>query len=175
MALRRNLLLLATLAAGGLAMVILAGFVWPDETFSRDPDTMNLGPADQYEVGSVTMISGIEFNQDRWPLRPTLVAALGWNVSDLPVVLALARHEDGRFEVFLARDTRSGCTLPWRETFVFEGEAGWFRDPCHGSTYDSQGQRVFGPARRNMDYFDVTVNHVGEVVVDLRTLHQGAP
>ncbi len=174
MALRRNLLLLASLAAGGLAMVILAGFAWPNAS-PDDKPFVNLGAVEAYDPGSVTMLQGVvESMQDRWPPRPALIAALGWSVADSPVVLALARYEDGTVAAFLARDTNSGCTLPWRETFQFDGEMGWFRDPCHGSTYDRHGQRVFGPAPRNMDYFDVDVNDSGDVIVDLRTLHEGA-
>jgi Rieske Fe-S protein len=174
MALRRKLLLLASLAAGGLVMVILVGFAWPEDAPPRVPDSMNLGPVDQYEIGSVTMLRGpAGATQDRWPVRPALVATLGRSVADSPVVLALARYDDGSFGAFLARDTFSGCTLPWRDTFQLAGETGWFRDPCHGATYDEHGVGVDGPAPRNMDYCDVEVNEAGDVVVDLRVLHEG--
>jgi cytochrome b6-f complex iron-sulfur subunit len=42
-----------------------------------------------------------------------------------------------------------GCTVPWRETFVFadpttgQESPGWFRCPCHGSTYNHAGVRVY--------------------------------
>jgi cytochrome b6-f complex iron-sulfur subunit len=57
-----------------------------------------------------------------------------------------------------------GCTVPWRDNFVFPDPAtgqekrGWFRCPCHGSTYTDAGVRVFGPAPRSMDHFDVTID-----------------
>ncbi len=172
MALRRNLLLLATLATGGLAMVILAGFIWP-ETGSEN--SVNLGPAEDYPVGSVTMHTNlVDFTQGRWDVNPSMLTALGRSAANDRVMIALARYEDGTFGAFLSRDPRNGCTMPWRPNFSFEGSLGWFRDPCHGSTYDRHGQRVFGPSPRNMDYFDVEVNDAGEVVVDLRTLNEGA-
>ena len=52
-----------------------------------------------------------------------------------------------------------GCTVPWRPEFTFEQSKGWFRCPCHGSTYTKfGGVRVFGPAPRPMDVFPLEVN-----------------
>jgi cytochrome b6-f complex iron-sulfur subunit len=48
-----------------------------------------------------------------------------------------------------------GCTVPWRADFEFGGVTGWFRCPCHGSTYTKGGVRVFGPAPRSLDTFDI--------------------
>ncbi|HWO93414.1 MAG TPA: ubiquinol-cytochrome c reductase iron-sulfur subunit [Dehalococcoidia bacterium] len=66
-----------------------------------------------------------------------------------------------------------GCTVPWRPTFVFEGQEGWFRCPCHGSTYTKAGVRVFGPAPRPMDTMAVTVNGDGSVSVDTGAITLG--
>ena len=68
-----------------------------------------------------------------------------------------------------------GCTVPWRPEFDFEGVKGWFRCPCHGSTYTKAGIRVFGPAPRPMDTFAVTVNGDGSVDVDTSKITNGAP
>jgi cytochrome b6-f complex iron-sulfur subunit len=57
-----------------------------------------------------------------------------------------------------------GCTVPWRESFAFvdpgtgQNKLGWFRCPCHGSTYNDAGVRVFGPAPRSMDRMAVTID-----------------
>lgn len=52
-----------------------------------------------------------------------------------------------------------GCTVPWNAGFNFQGRAGWFRCPCHNSTYTKEGGvNVFGPAPRSMDVFPITVN-----------------
>lgn len=61
-----------------------------------------------------------------------------------------------------------GCTVPWRGEFDFEGVKGWFRCPCHGSTYTKGGVRVFGPAPRSMDTFLLKANSDGSVVIDTR-------
>ncbi len=51
-----------------------------------------------------------------------------------------------------------GCTVPWRPDFTFLGSTGWFRCPCHGSTYTKEGGiLVAGPAPRPMDTFPLEV------------------
>jgi cytochrome b6-f complex iron-sulfur subunit len=52
-----------------------------------------------------------------------------------------------------------GCTVPYNPGFTFQDLKGWFRCPCHGSTYTRDGGvRVAGPAPRPMDVFPLTVN-----------------
>ncbi|OAI38618.1 hypothetical protein AYO38_09240 [bacterium SCGC AG-212-C10] len=72
-----------------------------------------------------------------------------------------------------------GCTVPWRPDFDgaqvnFPGVKGWFRCPCHGSTYSRAGIRVFGPAPRPMDTFLITVNSDGSLTVNTRAITSGA-
>lgn len=66
-----------------------------------------------------------------------------------------------------------GCTVPWRAAFNFEGTTGWFRCPCHGSTYTPAGVRVFGPAPRPMDTMAITVNADGSLTVDTGAITKG--
>lgn len=66
-----------------------------------------------------------------------------------------------------------GCTVPWKSTFNFEGKQGWFRCPCHGSTYTKAGVRVFGPAPRPLDTMEVTVQADGSLSVDTGTIRKG--
>ncbi len=74
-----------------------------------------------------------------------------------------------------------GCTVPWRPTFVWPDpttggpKPGWFRCPCHGSTYTDAGVRVFGPAPRSMDTMDLTVNGDGSLSVDTGKRTNGSP
>lgn len=84
----------------------------------------------------------------------------------------LVLHGDRTADAYYARDPRSGCYLPWRFDFTFEGEAGWFRDPCDGATYDLDGTPVFGPAVRAVDEFDTEVTET-TVIVDLERLRLG--
>jgi cytochrome b6-f complex iron-sulfur subunit len=59
-----------------------------------------------------------------------------------------------------------GCTVPWRPDFTFLNRMGWFRCPCHGSTYTKEGGIIVaGPAPRPMDRYPVEVQEDGSVVV----------
>jgi len=59
-----------------------------------------------------------------------------------------------------------GCTVPFREAFQFQGRKGWFRCPCHNSTYTREGGvLVFGPAPRPMDVFPIEVQPDGGLIV----------
>jgi len=52
-----------------------------------------------------------------------------------------------------------GCKVPYRSDFSFGDLKGWFRCPCHGSTYTKRGGvLVFGPAPRPLDVFPLEVN-----------------
>lgn len=68
-----------------------------------------------------------------------------------------------------------GCTVPWRQTFDYEGDKGWYRCPCHGSTYTKAGIRVFGPAPRSMDTMAITVDGSGNITVDTGKITPGGP
>ena len=68
-----------------------------------------------------------------------------------------------------------GCTVPWRKEFDYEGDKGWYRCPCHGSTFTKAGIRVFGPAPRSMDTMKIEVDGSGNVVVQTGTRTPGGP
>jgi cytochrome b6-f complex iron-sulfur subunit len=74
-----------------------------------------------------------------------------------------------------------GCTVPWRPTFIWPdpttgaAKQGWFRCPCHGSTYTDAGVRVFGPAPRSMDTMALQVQHDGSLTVDTGDITNGGP
>ena len=74
-----------------------------------------------------------------------------------------------------------GCTVPWKPNFIWPDPAtgankkGWFRCPCHGSTYTDAGVRVFGPAPRPLDTMDLKVGSDGRVTVDTGKVTPGAP
>ncbi len=72
--------------------------------------------------------------------------------------------------------THLGCTVPWRPDFQFGNSVGWFRCPCHGSTY-TRGAAilVFGPAPRPLDTMAVEVKDNGDVVVNTGAITKGGP
>lgn len=71
--------------------------------------------------------------------------------------------------------THLGCTVPWRPEFMFNDVRGWYRCPCHGSTY-TRGAAILvsGPAPRPLDTMQVEVNGNGDVVVDTGRITKGA-
>ena len=73
-----------------------------------------------------------------------------------------------------------GCTVPWEPNFAHTdattgaSKRGWFRCPCHQSTYNDAGVRVFGPAPRSMDRMALTITPEGEIEVDTAAIEKGA-
>ncbi|MCC7366254.1 MAG: Rieske 2Fe-2S domain-containing protein [Dehalococcoidia bacterium] len=71
-----------------------------------------------------------------------------------------------------------GCSVPWEGSYSgaavnFPGINGWFRCPCHGSTYSKAGIRVFGPAPRSMDTMEISINSDGSVGVNTGRITNG--
>ncbi len=130
------LVLLGAFSVGG----VMLATAWPTEP--RPPDVFvvrGVAPSD-LEVGQ--------------PVRPE--GARFW----------LVKTPDYEITALASRDPRNGCSLPWRLDFTFDGKAGWFRDPCHGSTYDAYGHKVFGPSSRDMDHYEVAITGGGQIYVD---------
>ena len=75
-----------------------------------------------------------------------------------------------------------GCTVPWLGTYSFPDPAtgadkrGWFRCPCHGSTYNDAGVRVFGPAPRSLDVMELTIDpNTQRISVNTGSVIKGTP
>ncbi len=81
--------------------------------------------------------------------------------------------EEGAILALYHKCVHLGCTVPWRPEFTYLDDrpgvgasySGWFRCPCHGSTYTFGGVRVFGPAPRSLDTFAIS-NANGTLMVD---------
>jgi cytochrome b6-f complex iron-sulfur subunit len=74
-----------------------------------------------------------------------------------------------------------GCTVPWERGFTFvdpasgERREGWFRCPCHQSTYNHAGVLVYGPAPRSMDRMALTIDpETGTILVDTSAITKGS-
>ncbi len=149
------LLVLGTLAAT-LALAVI--FAWPGGEGGPRASIL-VANADDFAPGSVTTFRESEFH--------------------------LVRLEDGQFLALSMLDphdkllveeglAESPCLVPWRADFTFLGRTGWFRNPCHGETYDMTGNCVSGPCPRGLDRYAVTVDD-GQVAVDLGELILGRP
>ena len=73
-----------------------------------------------------------------------------------------------------------GCVVPWEPRFRFvepvsgDTTEGWFRCPCHQSTYNHAGVRVYGPAPRSMDRMALRITEDGFIEVDTGDISKGA-
>ncbi len=117
-----------------------------------------------------------------YPVMAAQVPAPGTDPVRFPVgrfyLSHLAASQEGSPGGLLAiyqKCTHLGCTVPWRPDFEYGGEKGWFRCPCHGSTY-TRGAAilVYGPAPRPLDTMAVEVKRNGDVVVNTGIITLGA-
>jgi cytochrome b6-f complex iron-sulfur subunit len=92
-------------------------------------------------------------------------------------LLHLAEGEGGSSGGLLAlyqKCPHLGCTVPWRGGFEFAGKEGWFRCPCHGSTFTKDGGiLVAGPSPRSMDTMAIEVKPTGDVVIQTGQIRKG--
>lgn len=80
--------------------------------------------------------------------------------------------ESGEILALSAIDPHLGCNVPFRPDFTFMGDTGWFRNPCHGETYDLTGVCYSGPCPRGLDRYEVRVRD-GDVEVSFARLTEG--
>jgi cytochrome b6-f complex iron-sulfur subunit len=85
-----------------------------------------------------------------------------------------AAESPGGLLAFYQKCPHLGCSVPWRPDFDFGGKKGWFRCPCHGSTFTREGGiLVAGPSSRNMDTMAITVKPNGDITVQTGQVKQG--
>ncbi len=81
-----------------------------------------------------------------------------WLVNLEPGTTPNGEKTEGGLLALWTKCPHLGCTIPWRPDFKFSGRQGWFRCPCHGSTYTKEGGIIVaGPAPRPMDVFPIEV------------------
>jgi len=151
----RTAVALALLFAGAGAALALT-FTWPDES---PPGSLLVARAEDFAPASVTTFPEMEFHLVRLPDGDFLALSM------------LDPHDKILVEQGLAP---SPCLVPWRPEFNFMGRKGWFRNPCHGETYDLTGRCFAGPCPRGLDRFTVTVR-AGQVAVHVDELILGPP
>lgn len=70
---------------------------------------------------------------------------------------------DGGLLAVYRRCTHLGCAVP------YDPSVGQFVCPCHGSAFTMAGEVLNAPAPRPLDLFTLTLNEVGEILVDTQT------
>jgi cytochrome b6-f complex iron-sulfur subunit len=147
-----------TMALIGLqAAVAFIVFFWPRKTGTFGSQ-VSVGAADQFKEGEVRYFVDGKF----------YLVRLGPNDE-------LVGDAAGGFLALYQKCVHLGCTVPWRPEFQFQFEGrtvtGLFRCPCHGSTYLKNGQIIFGPAPRPLDYMRINSSG-GRLVVDTGTIRK---
>ena len=127
------------------AVVAFLFYFWPRKT-STFGSVVSAGSPNDYKVGDVKYFVQGKFY--------------------------LSRLQEG-FIALYQKCPHVGCTVPWRPEFQLQGHTGLFRCPCHGSTYLPNGQIIFGPAPRPMDYMRIT-NQGGTLMVDTGKIQKRA-
>ena len=99
---------------------------------------------------------------------PVVIAEGRFFLVNLEAGVTPNREEtDGGLLALWQKCPHLGCTVPYRSDFNFLGRTGWFRCPCHGSTYTKEGGiLVAGPAPRPMDTFNIEVQEDNSIVVN---------
>lgn len=152
---RRNLIAFAgwgTIALIGLQAAVAFIFFFTPRKLGTFGSKVSVGPADSFKPGDVKYFVDGKFYLVR--LAPEDV---------------LAGDAAGGFMALYQKCVHLGCTVPWRPDFQwpYNGQTvtGLFRCPCHGSTYLKNGQIIFGPAPRPLDYMKITSDG-GKLSVD---------
>jgi len=84
----------------------------------------------------------------------------------------LVRLDSEEILALYQSDPHLGCRVPFASDFTFRGNTGWFRNPCHGETYDLTGVCYVGPCPRGLDRYEVRVRD-GDVEVNFEHLIEG--
>jgi Rieske Fe-S protein len=148
---RRELLVLAQ---GGLTCAALAGCA----VLQGGAKHPVLGPADQRLDGDRLSISAAALSRAQagevWEVKPG---------GGHPDILLLAPQPGGAWRAITAHCTHKGCEVGWN------GGAGEWQCPCHGSRFGADGHVIGGPATRPLS--EPPAHLEGDVlVVDLAGL-----
>jgi cytochrome b6-f complex iron-sulfur subunit len=138
-------------AVVALAAVVFASFAWPGGSDVDAPSPLiDAGDVNEFVVGEPVRNSDERFH--------------------------VVKLESGGFLALYMKDPHLGCSVPWAADFEFQGQTGWFRNPCHSETYTITGHCVLGPCPRGLDRFPVEIRD-DRVLVDTSRLicGPGAP
>jgi Rieske Fe-S protein len=93
------------------------------------------------------------------PLTVTVPKVHGWYRARAPRVVFVSwtgEEGEGAVQALSATCSHLGCGVRW------DAAAGQFKCPCHGGTYDKQGQVVAGPPPRALERLPVRIETEGE-------------
>jgi menaquinol-cytochrome c reductase iron-sulfur subunit len=140
---RRHLLMLVSIAAGGLAGAIvglpLIGFLIAP-IFRKEPGVWrDVGDLKDFPVGHTSKVT---FDDS---------SALVWGGEDSQTAAWLRRVDQQTFQAFAVDCTHLGCPVRW------EADAQLFMCPCHGGVYYKDGTVAAGPPPHALQQFPVRI------------------
>ena len=140
---RRHLLMLVSIAAGGLASAIvglpLLGFLIAPIFRRQPPVWREVGPLSNFPVGHTSKVT---FEDS---------SAIAWGGEDSETAAWLRRVDEHTFQAFAVDCTHLGCPVRW------EASAELFMCPCHGGVYYKDGQVAAGPPPHALQQFPVRI------------------
>ena len=140
---RRHLLMLVSVAAGGVAAAIvglpLVGFLLAPIFRREAPVWRDVGPLSNFKVGETSKVT---FEDS---------SAIAWGGTDSETAAWLRRVDDQSFEAFAVDCTHLGCPVRW------EASAELFMCPCHGGVYYKNGDVAAGPPPHALQQFPVRI------------------
>jgi Rieske Fe-S protein len=151
---------LAAAAASSVAAIVIGvaiAFVWPQDSQLPAYRWVRLGAIDDFPLSEPVAV----------PEHAIWMVRLDGGVPD--PIPGSATHDpfaSGEVIALSQRSTHLGCTVAWRPDFPFNGQVGFFRDPCSGSVWSAAGVRMYGPAPRNLDRYPLVARN-GEIHVDV--------
>jgi menaquinol-cytochrome c reductase iron-sulfur subunit len=140
---RRHLLMLVSVAAGGLATAIVAlpmvGFLIAPLFRRQPPVWRDVGDLDKFPIGETSKVT---FEDS---------SSLVWGGNDSETAAWLRRIDAQTFEAFAVDCTHLGCPVRW------EASAELFMCPCHGGVYYKNGDVAAGPPPHALQQFPVRI------------------
>ena len=120
--------------------------IWPAHSDGEFGPEIVVGRIGDFSVGEVVTFR--YSTEGELLQRPDVVTS-----PNTRTIFHVVQVTPGEFLALYAKDPHLGCMVPWRPDFEWDGQLGWFRNPCHGETYNRRGERVFGPSPRDLDRF----------------------
>jgi cytochrome b6-f complex iron-sulfur subunit len=163
--LNRSILTTAGFSAGALGIGIL-GFLWPLKGGGFG-GKVKAGTFDDFTAYVADKREPLYIPEAKTYLRPYPKSAIPAAKKVDTYATILPGLEEGIVALY-QRCVHLGCRVPWCVS------SQWFECPCHGSKYNSVGEKRDGPAPRGLDRFLVTIDG-GEITIDTGSLVTGPP
>jgi len=139
----------------GLAIPLIGSLISP-AFIRRRSDWVDVGPVDDLPMGRPTQLEHVTTIRD------------GWMESKSHKAVWAVKQSEGEVKVFSPLCTHLGCGYRWDDA------KNKFLCPCHGSSFDRNGQVLGGPAPRPLDVLPSKMEG-GRLLVMYKQFKAGLP